>query len=159
MDIDKQFANTKKFKEKNFGKLVQLQKKMFDAWALPRFKAQGYPDMQMSYVGFLMNIDEHGIINKDLAMRFHITKQAMSKAIKEMEKLELVYTVPYENDARMSIIMLTDKGKMLVIKSVENVKEKTKEYEKLVGKERFHQALDTMYEILLYEKEKLGNTK
>ena len=154
MDMADQFLKTKKFKQKNYGKMVQIQKKLFDVWALNRFKEEGYPDMQIGYIGFLMNIDEDGITNKEMAEKVHVTKQAMSKAIKELEKLEIVVTKPHESDARMSMIHLTDLGKKLVVTMVKNLKEKTKEYELLVGKEKFHQALDTMYEIMMYEKEK-----
>ena len=159
MDIADQFLKTKKFKQKNYGKMVQIQKKLFDVWALNRFKEEGFGELQMGYIGLLMNIDEDGITNKEMAERVHVTKQAMSKAIKELEKLEIVTTQPHESDARMSMIYLTDRGKELVIRMVKNLKEKTKEYEELLGKERFQQALETMFEIIHYEKEKQGRLK
>lgn len=153
MNLDEQFAKALKLKERNYGKLVQLQKKLFDAWALTRFKEEGYSSLKMANMAFLMNIED-GITNKDLAMKVHITKQAMSKGIKELEKLNLVTTGLHETDARMSLISLTEEGKRVVIYVVENVCEKMEEYEKLVGKERFRQAMDTMFEILDYEKSK-----
>jgi DNA-binding MarR family transcriptional regulator len=159
MDIADQFLKTKKFKQKNYGKMVQIQKKLFDAWALNRLKEEGYDEFQLGYIGFLMNIEENGITNKEMAEKVHVTKQAMSKAIKELEKLEIVTTHPHESDARMSIIYLTERGKELVVMMVKNLKEKTKEYEGLVGKDRFQQALDTMFEIILYEKEKQAKLK
>ena len=154
MNIADQFLKTKKFKQKNYGKMVQIQKKLFDVWALNRLKEEGYDGFQLGYIGFLMNIEEDGITNKEMAEKVHVTKQAMSKAIKELEKLALVKIQPHESDARMSIIFLTDHGKELVVMMVRNLKEKTKEYEELVGKERFQQALETMFDIILYEKEK-----
>lgn len=159
MNLDEQFIKARKAKEKNYGKLVQLQKRFFDEWALERLRQRGYPGFKLSYMAFLMNIDEHGISNKELAGKAHVTKQAMSKAMKEMEKLGLVVSETHGEDARMSVISLTEKGKQMVITVVENVCEKMGEYEALVGKDRFYQAMDTMFTILEYEKAKLGSKK
>ena len=159
MDLDKEFARARKVKEKNYGKLVQLQKKLFDEWGLEQLKERGYPGFKMSYMAFLMNIDEGGVTNKELAMCAHVSKQAMSKAMRDLEKLRLVETRLHETDARMSIISLTDKGKQMVVAVVRSVEEKTREYERLVGAENFRRAMDTMYEIIRFEKEKLGDRK
>lgn len=156
MNLNEQFIKARKLKEKNYGKLVQLQKRFFDEWALERLNQKGYVRFKLSYMAFLMNIDEHGISNKELAEKAHVTKQAMSKVMKELEKLGLVESKTHEEDARMSVISLTDKGKQMVITVVENVCEKMDEYEALVGKANFQQAMDTMFIILEYEKVKMA---
>lgn len=159
MDLDKEFVRAKKIKEKNYAKLVQLQKKLFDEWGLEQLREQGYPGFKMSYMAFLMNIDEDGITNKELARRAHVSKQAMSKAMRDLEKLQLVETRLHESDARMSIISLTGKGKQMVVTVVRCVEEKTREYEQLVGLDDFHRAMDTMFKIVRFEKEKFGDRK
>jgi len=159
MDLDKEFKKARKLKERNFGKLVQLQKRFFDEWAMERFRQEGYKEFKMSYMAILMNIEEDGISNKELAIRAHVTKQAMSKVMKELDKLGLVESKTNEEDARMSLISLTEKGKRVVITVVENVCAKMDEYEALVGKKRFQEAMDTMYILLDYERQKLGGKK
>lgn len=159
MNLDEKFVLARKLKEKNFGKLVQMQKRLFDEWATERLQANGYGKFRISYMAVLMNIDEHGVSNKELAERAHVTKQAMSKVLKELDKLELVEAKTHDEDARVSLISLTDKGKQMVITVVDNVCEKMEEYENLVGKENFAQAMDTMFRIMEYEKAKLAGKK
>lgn len=159
MNLEEQFRHAQKCKKRNYGKLVQLQKRLFDDWALERFGEKGYKGIKMSYMAYLMNIEADGISNKELATKVHVTKQAMSKVVKELEKLELVMSETNEDDARMSMISLTDKGKRMVIEVVDRVTEKMKEYESVVGKKNFAQAMDTMFTIVEYEKEKSKNRK
>lgn len=159
MDLEERFAWALQVKQKNYGKLVQLQKRLFDEWALERLKENGFPTFKMSYMMFLMNIDEQGLTNKELSRKVHVSKQAMSKSMKEIERLGLVESKPFEGDARMSIISLTEKGKRMIVTVAEYIYEKTKEYEALVGKDDFKQAVDTMFKIVEYEKQKLEKRK
>lgn len=159
MNLEEKFIRARKFKEKNYGKMVQLQKRYFDEWAQEQFRKKGHVQFKLSYMAFLMNIDEHGISNKELAAKVHVTKQAMSKGMKDLEKLGLVESKTHEEDARVSVISLTDKGKEIVVDVVESVCGKMTEYEALVGKENFHQAMDIMFVILEYEKAKLAGKK
>jgi DNA-binding MarR family transcriptional regulator len=100
-----------------------------------------------------MNIGIEGVTNNYLAEVVCVTKQATSKVIRELEGYGLVQIRSHEGDARRSTIELTTKGKELVVTAVDEVFKRMAEYEKLVGKEKFHQALDTMYVIMEYEKE------
>lgn len=159
MNLEEQFSYAQECKQRNYGKLVQLQKRLFDEWAMERFKEHGYKGFKMSYMAYLMNIEGNGISNKELSDKVRVTKQAMSKMVKELEKLGLVVSEANEDDARMSMISLTDKGKEVVITVVERVTEKMAEYENVVGKENFAQAMDTMFAIVEYEKEKFQGKK
>lgn len=158
MNLDKEFKEALERKQKSYGRLVQMQKRIMDEWAMERFVENGYENFKLSYMPFLMNIGEHGITNKALASKASVTKQAMSKVIRELEEQGLVTSKPNKNDARSIHIELTEKGKMLVIRATSEMCGKREEYENLVGKKRFQEAIDTMYTILQYEMEKRGKT-
>ena len=152
MDLDKKFLKIQKIKQKSFGKLVSLQKRFFDEWAVECLTADGYEGFKIAYFGILKNIGLEGTTNNELAEKACVTKQATSKVIKELESFGLVTSVSHEADSRRFIIKLTRKGKELVIKATEMVTKRMTDYEKLVGKERFRQAMETMFEIMEYEK-------
>lgn len=152
MELDKKFKKAQEIKQRSYGKLIQLQKRFFDEWALARLAEHGYPHFKMAYMPVLMNIGVDGITNNELADLICVTKQAVSKVIRELEGYGLVKTELHKDDARRAKIQLTRKGKEMVIKTVEEVGKRSAEYEKLVGKEQFKQALETMFMILDYER-------
>jgi len=153
MDLEEKFRHIQEIKQRSYGKLVQMQRRLFDEWALDKFAENGYPDFKMAYLPILMNIGPEGIGNNELAEKGHVTKQATSKVIRELEKAGLVAIVMHEGDARRSHIRLTTKGKELVIHAVEEVFKRMAIYEELVGRDEFRQAMDVMYKILDYERE------
>lgn len=153
MDLDKQFIKIREVKQRSYGRLVSLQKRFFDEWALDRLACIGYNDFKIAYFPVLMNIGLEGATNNELAEKGCITKQAVSKVIKELESYGLVHSELHTTDSRSVNIQLTKKGKEFVIKATEQVLKRMQEYEKLVGKENFHQAMDTMFIIMNYDKE------
>jgi len=153
MDLDKIFLKTLEFKKTSYGRLVSMQKRFFDEWAQEKLESNGFKDFKMSYFAILMNISLEGVTSTELAEKICVTKQASSKVIKELERQGLVHLATDEKDSRRVLIFLTKRGKELVIQATENVKKKTKEYEKLVGKEKFAEAMETMYKIMEHDRE------
>jgi DNA-binding MarR family transcriptional regulator len=159
MDLDKRFLKLQKIKHRSFGRLVSLQKRFFDEWAIECLGDHGYPNFKVAYFAILKNIGPEGTTNNELADKACVSKQATSKVIRELEDFGLITSVSHEADSRRFIIKLTKKGKELVIKATEMVFERTKEYEKLVGKEEFNQAMDIMIRVMEYEKAKWEEKK
>jgi DNA-binding MarR family transcriptional regulator len=159
MDLDKRFIKVRELKQKSYARLVSLQKRFLDEWALEKLSQAGYRDFKMAYFPILMNIGLEGATNNELAEKGCVTKQATSKVIKELESYKLVYTELHETDNRCVVIKLTKKGKELVITAAEQIFKRMQEYEKLVGKENFQQAMDTMFKIMEYDMEMWGKKK
>lgn len=151
MDLDKRFLKVKEMKKASYGRLVSLQKRFFDEWAIANLANVGYPDFKIGYFAILMNINLEGSTNNELAEKVCVTKQASSKVIKEIEEYGLVTSVLDESDSRKVLIKLTKRGKEFVIKATEEVYKKMAEYEKLVGKENFKIAMETMFKIMQYD--------
>lgn len=115
-------------------------------------------DFNMTFMPYFMNIGVNGISNHDLVDKIMVTKQGVSKTVKELERLGLVYTGKSETDARSIMIFLTEEGKVLSKAVTEMAEYMTEEYKKLVGAKKYEQFIDTLIKITEWHKEldKLG---
>jgi DNA-binding MarR family transcriptional regulator len=111
----KQTASTPAESEpKNIGKLINMWKRFFDDWAHEELNNHGYDYFKMSYMPFIMNISEQGSTNNEIAIKAKVTKQAMSKVVKELLAFDLIKIQKHETDARAALIFLTQNGKDLI---------------------------------------------
>ncbi|MGG3522797.1 MarR family transcriptional regulator [Bacillus pseudomycoides] len=80
----------------------------------------GFGDIRPAH-GFLFNyIVSNGATGQELAEHLGITKQAVSKMIEYLEKSGYVMRRPHPTDKRGKIIVLTERG-MLVMKTKEKI--------------------------------------
>lgn len=138
-ELDKEFLFFHKNKEKSWGKIITLLKKQFDNWATEELADNGYDDFKMSYMPLLVNISPEGITNNELAKKARVTKQAMSKIVKELIALGYVETEVHGQDKRSANVYLTNKGKKLLITARTKVLDLEKKYEQLLGKRKFEE--------------------
>lgn len=143
-ELDKLSIN----KECNFARVLSHLKKHFDEWCLGNLSREGYPDMKVGYMAFLMNIGSEGITNNELAKKIRVTKQAMSKTSKELQRLNLIALKPNPDDARSSLITLTDYGLKMVINARHKLNDLTKKYVEVIGQKKYMETLDTMNKII-----------
>lgn len=104
-------------------------------------------DFNITFLPYFMNIGFDGISNHDLVNKIMVTKQGVSKTVKELERLGLVYTGKSATDARSIMIHLTEKGKNLytsITKMADNI---TDEYVSLIGAKKYEQFIDTCIKI------------
>lgn len=136
------------FRRLNIGKLVNVWKRFFDDWAHQEFERCGYPYFKMSYMPFIMNISENGSTNNEIAHKAKVTKQAMSKVVKELTDHGLIRVEKHPSDARASMIYLTEEGKKFITQSVHCVTGLQKQYEDLIGKASLDQMMESMQKIV-----------
>lgn len=96
---------------KNIGKLINTWKRFFDDWAYEQLNFHGYDYFKMGYMPFIMNISVNGSTNNDVAKKAKVTKQAMSKVVKELLEHELIKIEKHETDARVSLIFYSKRYK------------------------------------------------
>jgi DNA-binding MarR family transcriptional regulator len=157
MNLDKQLADTEYIKKHNWGKLIAISKRQFDEWAMRRLNSHGYSDFKMAYMPVLMNIQAGGTNNNELAGHARVTKQAMSKVAKELQKMGYIKSRSSLEDKRSTIFTLTDRGKKLVIQARLSVQELMDTYRKEFGKEEFERTLKMMFRIVEYTDQKIIN--
>ncbi|HEY1165425.1 MAG TPA: MarR family transcriptional regulator [Chitinophaga sp.] len=127
---------------------VNLLKKEMDNRLTESLQQKGYADFKMGDMVLIANIAPEGIINNELAKKAHITKQAMSKVVKNLEASGYIVTRKHENDNRATVIFLSDKGKELVIAATESVLEIERYYAGLVGENDLGEAKDVLIRLV-----------
>lgn len=107
-------------------------------------------DFNITFMPYFMNIGLEGISNHELVHKIMVTKQGVSKTVKELERLGLVYTGKSEIDARSIMIYLTDAGKALYEAVSRMAEEATEDYIKAIGAKKYEQFIDTLIKISEY---------
>ena len=151
-ETDKRLLEFQKEKQQSIGKLISHLKRHFDAWAMTEFCGHGDADFKMGYMP--LNIHPEGITNNELAKKARVTKQAMSKVVKELTEADYIASETDGNDKRSSIIYLTPKGKKLVLSARERVLTLENEYEKVLGKKELAQFKDMLLKLIDYHDSK-----
>lgn len=142
--LEKKLAKLCENNKHNFGRILSHLKRSFDEWALTHLSKEGYPEVKIGYMPFLMNIEIEGITNNALAQKLSISKQAMSKTLKELEKLNLIEAIPNPTDARSSLVLLTPYGMKMVIHTRKKLDSLTKDYIAIIGKKKFFDMIDSL---------------
>lgn len=151
--LEKELSKLCENNKHNFGRILSHLKRSFDEWALAHLSKEGYPEVKTAYMPFLMNIEIEGITNNELAQKLRVSKQAMSKTLKELEKLNLIEAKPNPTDARSSIILLTTYGMKMVIHTRKKLDNLTKDYIAVIGKKKFYDMIDSLNIIIDIHKE------
>jgi len=156
MALDRRFQDQDYILSHGWGKILSHLRKQFDSWALDLFAQKGYKGFKMAYMPVIMNIDAAGTSNNELALRAKVTKQAMSKVIKELQKSGYISSKTDPNDKRSTIFKLTSKGQSLIDCAQTSVGDLMNEYRKEIGKKNFDGLLAHLIAILGYTDKKLN---
>jgi DNA-binding MarR family transcriptional regulator len=156
MALDSKLNDTAYIQECGWGKVLSHLRKQFEQWAIERLAKKGYKDFKMTYMPVIMNIDLNGTNNNDLAQRAQVTKQAMSKVVKELQQSGYISSRQDPKDKRSVIFTLTAKGKDFILGSRASVAELMNEYRKLLGKKNYEILLRDLITIIEYNDKKLN---
>ena len=110
-------------------------------------------DFNITFMPYFMSIGHKGISNHNLVNKIMVTKQGVSKTVKELERLDLTYTRKSETDARSIMIFLTAKGKQLYDTIYQMANDMTAEYIKLIGAKKYEEFIDTLIKISKWHEE------
>ncbi|AMP97944.1 hypothetical protein AY601_1012 [Pedobacter cryoconitis] len=134
-------------------KQVYILKRHTDKAATTHLANLVHSDFNMTFMPYFMNIGHGGISNHDLVNKIMVTKQGVSKTVKELERLGLTYTRKSETDARSIMIFLTEKGKQLHDTICQMADDMTAEYINLIGARKYEQFIDTLIKISKWHEE------
>ncbi len=146
--LDKKLLETEYLREQNWVRLVSIIKHQFNEWATARLIREGYDDFKMVYWPVMMNITPDGTSNNELAGLCRVTKQAMSKVAKELQKKNYIKSRPDAKDKRITIFNLTDRGKRLVIESRKCIRDLIAQYKTLAGSADFDRTTQILNSII-----------
>ncbi|MEI9921923.1 MAG: MarR family transcriptional regulator [Bacteroidota bacterium] len=150
MNLDKQLSEVQLLPTQNWGKLISVARKQFEEWTLRSLTKHGYANFKIAYMPVLMNIGPEGMGNKELAQRARVTKQAMSKVLKELQDSGYITSKVSKEDKRNSIISLNDKGKKLVVLSRQCMIDLMDQYRNAFGKKDFDAMLQLLQKMIEY---------
>jgi DNA-binding MarR family transcriptional regulator len=136
--------------------LLYQHKRLTDKWAVANLASMTSSDYHISHMPYFMNIGFDGISNHDLVNKIKVTKQGVSKIVKELEKLGLVYTTKAASDARSIMIHLTPDGAILCKEIKAMSDELTERYVKLLGEKKYNSFIETFVEIVQFHEELEG---
>jgi DNA-binding MarR family transcriptional regulator len=100
-------------RERVIFQLLYILRRHTDKAAAFKIAILAKEDFNITFMPYFMSIGDEGISNHDLVHKIMVTKQGVSKTVKELERLDLIYTRKSETDARSIMIYLTKEGKAL----------------------------------------------
>src|SRR3954454_8418442 len=100
----------------------------------------GFADIKPWHAGVLRNLGEHGARPSELAMRAGITRQAVTKVLDELERLDGLRREPDSAHGRGVIVRYTDRGRTGLDIVRKRMLELEPEFAKRVGATRWADA-------------------
>jgi DNA-binding MarR family transcriptional regulator len=104
----------------------------------------GFGDVTPSHSALLRNIGEDGARPSELAAQADVTRQAITKLVDELERLDLVRRDPDPDDGRGVIVRYTDRGRAGVAIARERMLALERGYAAQVGADRWAEVRSTL---------------
>jgi DNA-binding MarR family transcriptional regulator len=104
----------------------------------------GFGDVAPSHSALLRNIGEDGARPSELAAHADVTRQAITKLVDELERLDLVRRDPDPDDGRGVIIRYTDRGRAGVAIARKRMLALERSYAARVGADRWAEVRSTL---------------
>jgi DNA-binding MarR family transcriptional regulator len=123
-DFKDQFEAHRKFNEKSLVRIIRSVNRIITTAITDRLVVCGYEDLTSRHLSVFENLDFEGTNIVTLAARAGISKQAMSKLVKEVAQGDYIKVVTNRNDTRAQIVYLTPKG----IHLLNNIRQQINEY-------------------------------
>jgi len=127
-----------------------LLKRLMDRYVTKNLAQIAQKDFSITFMPYFMAIGEQGISNHELVHKIKVTKQGVSKNVKELEALGLVYSEKGESDARSLMIHLTEPGKDLYRKIKDGADTIKTDYIKVLGAKNYEVMVDSMLKLIDY---------
>jgi DNA-binding MarR family transcriptional regulator len=109
----------------------------------------GFADLATWHFSVLRNLGEDGSRPSELAARAGVTRQAITKIVHELERLDMVRRDPDPNDGRGVIVRYTDRGRAALNIARKRMRALEHEYATRVGTDRWEQiraSLETLFD-------------
>jgi DNA-binding MarR family transcriptional regulator len=122
-------------REKLLLRLLFRATETMNATMADRIRERGFPEFQPSFTGTLVQIDTEGTRIGRIAERLHVTRQAASQMIREIERRGFIERIADPSDARAVIVRHTAKGRRILQTAIEVMLGIEDEYESVLGAE------------------------
>lgn len=156
METDK-ILEVQKFKDNKsrlLGRLLNKSYRYMSEVATDFLKEKGYTDFRVGHIVALVHIEFEGDTVNTLAHRAGITKQGMSKIVKELVDGGYVISEKHPSDARAVMVKLTDRGYQALTHWKACTEHIDQKFTEILGSERLEQVKDILGTLVdYYEKQ------
>jgi DNA-binding MarR family transcriptional regulator len=135
MASKKQIGELKAAREHGIGRLLLMARRDFMYRLAQRMQDAGLELLPRSSGALLPFIDLEGTRSVDLARRMGITKQGVTKLVKELIERGLLRRQDDDSDGRAFRVVFTEGGLDYLLSMHKAIRKVEKEYEALVGKD------------------------
>jgi len=147
--IDQQLRTLESLKDKNWQRLIFVLRRHLDMWA-HRNVRPNWGQMKLSYMPVIFNISVDGSTASEIAKKSMVTKQAMSRTIKELESNGMIVGNKDKSDRRIERLELTSVGKQLILDANLDQLKMVEIYRELVGEKDLDIAVNVLNKIISY---------
>ncbi len=134
----------KENKSRLLGRLLNKSYRYMSEVATDFLREKGYTDFRVGHIVALVHIEFEGDTVNTLALRAGITKQGMSKIVKELVEGEYVISEKHPSDARSVVVKLTDRGYEALTHWKACTEHIDKKFTEILGSERLEQVKDIL---------------
>jgi len=139
---------------KNNQTLIPVARLLLDAFRAfesdlaQNLASKGFTNVTTSNFNVLRHLNPEGMHLSDLARDAQISKQAIGKMVKDLEKKGYVELIPDVNDARAKFVRHTAKGKTLIKFAISVVTDMEMSYQSLLGKKEYNNLRQSVSKVL-----------
>lgn len=122
-------------RDKNLRQLLLRTTRTLNALIEEELKRRGYDKVRVAHSVLLANLDLEGNSITTVAERSHSTKQAISVLAEELEALGYLTREVDEEDARARILLLTERGRKLMVDTFSIISDIEAHYTNILGEQ------------------------
>jgi len=150
--IEQQLKKYEKQDDTNWQKLVYTLRRHLDNWGHTAIKSP-WGQMKLSYYPVIFNISVDGTTAVDITRRSMVTKQSLSRTVKELEEKGIITTKTDPKDKRSERLCLTQAGKEWVLEAYMQLEKLTNIYIDLIGEKDLLIAATVLGKIIAYHEQ------
>ncbi len=143
-------------KNRLLGRLLNKTYRFMSELSIKFLTQKGYGHFRLGHIVALIHIDIEGVNINSMAQKAGMTKQGMSKLVKELMDEGYVFTEKDPNDARAIIVKLTDLGIKCILDWKECTEYVDSSFQEIIGLEKLDTLKDILSELLLHAGRECG---
>ena len=110
-------------------------------------KTYKLPELQQAHLDLFAHIDFEGTTVSEIAKRKGVSKQAVSKNVKEMIEMKILKIEKHPTDSRSKVICLQTSGAYSIHKGMQTLTEIDGDLEQLIGERSYALVLKKLLQI------------
>jgi DNA-binding MarR family transcriptional regulator len=154
--IEDQLRELEKKQDKNWQRIIFQFRKHLDIWSHHHIKSP-WGQIKLSYWPVICNIAVDGSTVAEISKKSMVTKQNISRTIKELEEHGIIYSTQNKHDKRSEVLCLSDEGKKFVLYANGEVVNMNKIYMDLVGEKDLEITLRVINKLMVYHESENNN--